>query len=311
MLAMRIMPVMLLGGSALVASLLARTIEAKMICFPEGSALRLAQGEASPEAGGGPRPQARADAPCTDPSGCCCYNPSTPDPALMAHWPLNETSGTTATDVSGKNNTATLKSGAAFASQAVSLDGVAAYVEAGDVPNSDVGTALTVAYWVNPASLVPKQGHLGKAHPTAANTDNAWGVRTQNTAAGEVYVFVYAAVDGGSNLFLTSNLNLQATTWTHLAFVFSGTGATNADRLKVYKNGEAVNGSFEGTIPTSLNQNTAPVTLGRILIPGEAGLVNFQGLMDDVRIYNRVLTAEELKTLAKVRQRAILARTSP
>ena len=72
-------------------------------------------------------------------------------------------------------------------------------------------------------------------------------------------------------------------TWTHLAATYDG--AT----LRLYRNGTQVaTRAVSGAITTS----DSPLRIGGNLVWGEY----FDGLIDEVRIYNRVLTATEIQT---------------
>lgn len=97
----------------------------------------------------------------------------------------------------------------------------------------------------------------------------------------------------GDNLFTTSNLDLQKNQWTHILFVFDGALAASK-RVKVYKNGVQADGSVSGTLPTSLANGTSPITIGRELVSGQG---NFSGLMDEVGMWGRVLSPEEIQQL--------------
>ena len=71
--------------------------------------------------------------------------------------------------------------------------------------------------------------------------------------------------------------------WTHLAVTYDGAS------LKLYVNGSQVGSKAQsGPIPTS----TGPLRIGGNTIWGEY----FAGLIDEVRVYNRALSAAEIQT---------------
>ncbi|MBU0858930.1 MAG: LamG domain-containing protein, partial [Alphaproteobacteria bacterium] len=221
--------------------------------------------------------------------------------ALAAHWQLNNGTG----DRIGNHN-ATLNNGAAYdnAGQlggAILLDRTAMqYIEAADFAAADTGDKLTVSYWINPATLAATATHLAKWDETNTNNNNTWGVRAANADGTELYFFIADAIDSGNNFFATSDANLVTGEWAMLTMVYDGNGATNADRLKVYKNGVQLNGAFVGNIAATLNQTAESVTFGRQLVNVPAFAQYFDGRVDDIRIYSDSLTAAQIAELYRM-----------
>ena len=70
--------------------------------------------------------------------------------------------------------------------------------------------------------------------------------------------------------------------------VFDGTQTTNATRLSVYFSGMPIALTFFGTIPATLTNSVGPLRFG-------TGFNRYWlGAMDDVRLYNRALSAQEV-----------------
>lgn len=91
------------------------------------------------------------------------------------------------------------------------------------------------------------------------------------------------SVIGGASLTSTS-------TWYHVAAVFDA----DAQALKLY-----LNGNLDADKAVSYNtvfQSTAPFMLGANLSDGAAAQT-FDGLLDEWRVYNRVLSQSEIQTL--------------
>ena len=83
----------------------------------------------------------------------------------------------------------------------------------------------------------------------------------------------------------TVDLNLQVNTWYHVVVVFDET----IDKVYFY-----INGSLQTEADQTYNM-TADEGLLRI---GDSGASEFwDGLIDEVRVYNRALTADEVKRL--------------
>jgi hypothetical protein len=90
-------------------------------------------------------------------------------------------------------------------------------------------------------------------------------------------------VTGGSQITLGGGGSLVLNSWAHVAATYDGS------MLRVYLNGtEVASQPRTGAIDTS----TGPLRIGGNSIwPGEF----FNGLVDDVRVYSRALTAEEIQ----------------
>jgi len=144
---------------------------------------------------------------------------------------------------------------------------------------------MTLSAWVNSSS------------PAA---ENAWRdvIMKQQNLGDLVYaLYSNAATDGGPTAYIrrapiSSTITQQAGTatkmlpsqWTHLATTYDGT------TLRVYVNGVQVGSlAAAGNIASS----TGAVTIGGNNVWGEF----FAGAIDDVRIYNRALSAAEINTL--------------
>ena len=210
-------------------------------------------------------------------------NAATPGGGLVAAYSFNEGTGGTLTDRTGLGHTGTL-SGAAWTTQgrfggALSFDGVNDWVTIGDANDLDVTTGLTVEAWVYPTALgattwrevVIKERPGGEVFNLYANGDTGRPV---------IYVARAAQPDPPQGAGGTSQLAVN--TWTHLAATYDGT------TLRLYVNGTQV-GTQAAAGP--LLTSSGVVRLGGNGLWGEF----FQGRIDEVRLYNRALTATELQ----------------
>lgn len=234
------------------------------------------------------------------------------DSNLVGHWLLDESSGTTVESRIGNhtgtlNGNPSLEPSGGILKGAVSFDNNSGdYISVADFDAVDTGDKLTVSYWVNPNTIQPTASHIVKWEETNAANTSSWGVRA-DPSGDEMYFFIAAAPpDGGDNFFATSNLNLTAGSWTHITFVYDGAGATNADRLKVYKNGIQVAGSFTGIIPSSLNNTAEDINFGRRIVDNPIYADYLDGRMDDIRIYNSALTTGQVGEIARTRANSTL-----
>ncbi|UVS81642.1 LamG-like jellyroll fold domain-containing protein [Actinokineospora sp. UTMC 2448] len=196
--------------------------------------------------------------------------------APVASYNFDEGAGSVLGDRSGNANHGAVAGAAWVAGRtggALSFDGVDDMVTVADTPALRATTALTVSAWVRPTggadwrTVVMKERAGGLSY--ALYSDNAAGRPAGYGRVGAVDV----AVTGPSAL--------PTATWTHLAMTYDGSA------LRLYVDGVLVSTEIIGG---SLATSTGALRLGGNAVWGEY----FVGAMDDVRVYNRTLTAAEI-----------------
>jgi hypothetical protein len=218
---------------------------------------------------------------------------------LLLH--LNESSGTSFSDTSGQTHTIscsncpTLNETVRFLASP-NFDGTNDTIDVNDAVDLDGSSAMTVSLWVNPDTLVTRDGIISKWNPTSGQSGNSWGMRIDNTNADELMVFLASSgSDVGSVLYTTSNANLSTGVWSHLLFVYDGS-LSAANRLKIYVNGSLVSGSITGTLPTSLQNSNQKVAIGRAMLSNQT---SFDGKIDEVALFQRALASTEVTNIYK------------
>jgi len=221
-------------------------------------------------------------------------------PGLVMALAFDETTGTTAIDSSPNPRNGVITQAVRVAAGkfggALRFDGVNDWVTITDVTNSklDLSTGMTLEAWVNPSSLsgwecvlMKERGVAGEgllsyalyAHDGAplalGNAVPAGYLRLNNTAA-----TTDQAARG------TTRLSLN--TWTHLATTYDGT------TQRFYVNGVLVGSNT----PNQGSTNVITQSNGSLRIGGDASSTGefFNGMIDEVRIYNRALSAAEIAT---------------
>ncbi len=199
---------------------------------------------------------------------------------LVAHWKLNESSGTSAADASGSGYTGTVTGTgswvAGYINNGFSFNGSTKIQAAGLMGNP---ANVTLAAWVN---------------LTTTDTNGAEVISLGDHAQLRVDAGTNAqfAVYNGSTW---TTLNLPSTTlagtgWHHIAAVFDDTN----DIMYIYLDGNpAASQSTSVTISYSgLGANTV---IGRH--GNGATTYDFTGIIDDARVYNYALSAAEIHDL--------------
>jgi hypothetical protein len=205
-------------------------------------------------------------------------DPAPPVPTgLVAAYGFDEASGTTALDASGSGNPGTISGATRVtgrAGGALSFDGVNDWVTVADAASLDLTTGMTLEAWVNPTQL-----------------NGLWRtVLLKETGGGMAYA-LYAGDDAGrpsGHVWSTSELDahgpaaLPLDTWSHVAMTYDG--AT----VRLYVGGTQV--------ATRAATGAARVTTGALRIGGNAVWAEwFAGRIDEVRVYNRALTAPQIQ----------------
>src|SRR5262245_46811952 len=208
---------------------------------------------------------------------------------LVGGYAFDETSGTSAADISGNGNTGALTNGAVFAAgkngNAVSLDGVNDFVSLGNGPSLQLIGSMTISAWINAAGFP-----VDDAVVVSKRTGSPFGFQLDtNVDTGPRVIGFKLTNAAGTNMFRYGTTVLQLNTWYHVAGVYDATAQT----LTVYLNGQIDNGTLVGTVTTSQQNSTLNVNVGQR--SGIPNTYNFRGRIDDVRIYNRALAQAEIQ----------------
>ncbi len=200
----------------------------------------------------------------------------------IAHWKLDDAVGLVAADAEGGhdgnlvNEPIWVFSG--HVGGALSFDGIDDYVS---VPHDDtlsMTSAFTISAWIrNDSASVANSYRIISKESTGAN-DNFWlSLQSQAWWFGV----------GGS--FFSPPITVESDRWYHLAASFDDA----ADQVVMYVDGAEV---LSQATSTTITPNTAPVVIGS----NWEGYKVWDGLLDDVRIYNRALDASEVLVVSEI-----------
>ena len=159
--------------------------------------------------------------------------------------------------------------------RAIDFDGVNDYVSVADANSLDLTTGMTLEAWVQ------------------LDTVSSWRQVVLKEAPGDLAYSLYANTTSNrpqtdisaSGGYKSAGVGpaLTAGTWTHLALTYD-----NA-QLRLYKNGALV---AQTAATGAIQASTLPLRIGGNTIWGEYT----DGRIDEVRVYNRALSAAEITT---------------
>lgn len=175
-------------------------------------------------------------------------------------------------------------------------DGTNDFANLGTYAASDGAAAWTWAWWVRPDALGTNDQVVTK-YLDVANRIN-FEIGSGTTGGTDDMTFLLN--NGGARFGYTTGNYFAVGTWTHVAVVYDGGGATNADRLKVFIDGTPVTLTFSGTIAATLFSSASDAWHFGWRDDSPAGF-SFAGRLDDERMYSRALTAGDVTELYNFR----------
>lgn len=164
------------------------------------------------------------------------------------------------------------------------FDGTNDWVEIEDNDSLDSMNQFSFEAWIYDSSTDTQPRGIAAKRVSQSSPNYSWTIFRWNSR--EIFFDVGATGDRHSALGYT----LPSNEWVHLIVTFDGTADSN-ERKKFYINGELVSTrpSVETFIPRSVS---TPMTIG-ILNPSYGS--SWEGFIDEVKIYNRVLDEEEAR----------------
>jgi prepilin-type N-terminal cleavage/methylation domain-containing protein len=202
------------------------------------------------------------------------------DNSLVGYWTFDEGTGTVAYDYSGNNATGSWNGTAAYAAGKIgayagNFNGTTStYVDVVGNPISLrlAGNAMTQIAWIYPLANI--------ANSTIATKPNSYYF--QRDASGKLASYQQGTTPAG---YLYSTDTAQLSMWSFVAYTYDGSN------IIFY-----INGAQSGITAKTGSISSS----GYDLIIGGDSSVNtryWNGLIDDVRIYNRALSATEIQAI--------------
>jgi glycerophosphoryl diester phosphodiesterase len=202
-------------------------------------------------------------------------------PGLVAAWDFDENEGTILHDYSGNANDGALENGPAWAGgntgNGLLFDGIDDYINVPASPSLDINTeGVSISLWTRLA-YVPNDmpGAYGPLYDSEGDNYVLYEDKGVHELRFKVTTSVSAERPG-----IRSN-DLAAERWLHLVGVYDGS------KVSIW---------LDGVLKDSHNL-TGTVKAGQIATIGKTGGAYFKGQMDNIQIYNRALSAEEIQFL--------------
>jgi hypothetical protein len=224
-------------------------------------------------------------------AGKCKPVCTTPPPDMVSWWPGDGN----ANDIQDGNN-GTLQNGAAFApgkvGQAFSLDGVDDFVEVQNAPNLNPTNQITIDAWYKPVSFNGNGANPIVNKDYVSHTDPFYQYNLSVT--GDQYFHDQAAFNfqitaGGIDYFVWTGPNFWTPgNWYHIAGTYDGSN------VKLYVNGVLIDSTPASGAMTDYGKN---LRIGGLSNLNRTGLDYLPGLVDEVEILNRALSASEIQAI--------------
>lgn len=225
---------------------------------------------------------------------------------LVAFYPFNGN----ATDASGNGFNGTVVSATlvnnkqGYSSSAYSFNGSNQYIRFGDILDSVFCKSpiakFSISGWAKSNTWSAFQGgNILIAKTAGGSGPDQWLINHDNDG----YLKVVVKSNSLTNFVeWKSSSTIPTGQWFSFTITFDGSISTASNRVSIYVNN--VIGTFArsgGTMGTTCQNSSQEITIGSAHAAGNPGTPNnlYNGSVDDIRIYNRVLTSQEIDSLSR------------
>ncbi len=213
---------------------------------------------------------------------------------LIAHWKFDDAAGGVASDASGYGYDGDLTDMdpatdwvSGRIGGALDFDGVDDYVHVDYDPAFDLATGFTICGWFKIA-YADRRDYRSIITRETIWTDRNWWICVRNNGS-----LWWKLSYSGAQASINPPGVVADGTWHHFAAVYDG----DANECRLYYDGTLPAGGTLGGVSDVDIQNE-PVTIGRGYNKAGYDGRHFKGQLDDIRIYDRPLTQEEVTVLA-------------
>ncbi|MBN2314776.1 MAG: LamG domain-containing protein [Sedimentisphaerales bacterium] len=215
---------------------------------------------------------------------------------LVGLWRFDETSGTIAHDSSGNGHDGTFNGDLTWTAGRI---GGALDFEFDNTnecvvipPFEVIGGGLTLAAWVKPESFSQADARIIDKGVDVASANDAWWMLSPVSSGGQIRLRFRLKTDEGSTTLtqIATSGGLVVNEWAHTAAIWDGTS------MILYQDGVEVGRVAKGGTAVATNPD-ASIYIGNQLAATQRR--PFDGLLDDVRVYNVALAQEQLQVLVE------------
>jgi hypothetical protein len=208
-------------------------------------------------------------------------NPGTD--ALIAAYPFEDD----VMDATGNANDATINGDPAFVEglvgMALEFDGDGDFLDCGADPMLALTDAVSISAWI-------KVAVAGADHKVGGNQDGANGGYKMSVYGDKIEFEIRTAANSAVlNRSVEGGTIIEVDTWYHVVGVYS----LEDGYIRTY-----VNGELDRELLTTEALGASPGSLIIGAEPFNTGSYNFNGIMDEVQVYNKALSAAEARYLA-------------
>ncbi|SMF00420.1 Cobalamin biosynthesis protein CobT (nicotinate-mononucleotide:5, 6-dimethylbenzimidazole phosphoribosyltransferase) [Alteromonadaceae bacterium Bs31] len=203
---------------------------------------------------------------------------------LLAYWPVDEIVSNVVFDQSGNNQDGELVNGTSGSGISEgALDFAARQGYASFSPLVLEGSSFSVSLWLNAADFTEKEGRLISQAMGVSSDDHDFMLSTYSNRGMKLRARL--KTNGETATLVASESLLSIGQWTHVVAVYDGSS------LRLYQDGKVVGAmAITGDISSS---SGALLNIGRNPVGGRY----FSGSIDEIRIYSRALSDEQIQCL--------------
>ena len=222
---------------------------------------------------------------------------------LVGNWTFNgadiDWGSNTAYDRSGSspanngtmiNMSTTTSPVAGISGQALKFDNNSqSYVDAGKQSSLNNLGPMTISMWVNPKSYSFNAGILASKSAISTFAWDGWLFYFFNSSG---YVRFQVSYDAdATTISRNSSAGINLNKWQHVVVTWDG--SSSPTNIRIYFNNVDVSAGTSGSGSIRDNDSLSSFGIGG----NTSDIRNFNGLIDEVRVYNRALTASEIQAL--------------
>ena len=218
---------------------------------------------------------------------------------LVAHWKLDEGSGTTTADATGNGHDGSLEGSPTWTQPG--WDGVGWCLQFGGdsdritiEPFDLTGGGITLAAWVYPTTFQDDARLISKSEGSGTS-DHYWAMILSGNGENNLEFRIRTDTGATSRHSAPDTHDLATDEWTHIALTWDAEDPF----MRFYKNGEEIFSQSKagGAVGTNPDVKIAIGNQSASVADASGRIRPFGGLIDDVIVYDRALDKEELEAV--------------